>query len=118
MTPLRVIRNGVDSPELGVEQKISLLTLGLSQIPDIAALQLSVEGSDLPILVTDQAFSQHLAAAGLDPVETLRTAAGEIDAIRRDGRYGELMPAPDRGHRRLARHRRAAARAPSSPGAT
>ena len=93
MTPLRVIRNGVDSPALGVEQKISLLTLGLSQIPNIAALQLSVEGSDLPILVTDEAFSQHLSAAGLDPVDTLRTPPAEIEAIRRDGRYGELIPA-------------------------
>jgi adenylate cyclase len=92
MTPLRVIRNGVDSPELGVEQKISLLTLGLSQIPNIAALQLSIEGSDLPILVTDEAVSQHLAAAGLEPVETLTTPPGEVEAIRRDGRYGELMP--------------------------
>lgn len=92
LTPLRVIRNGVDSPDLGVEQKVSLLTLGLSQIPNIAALQLSLEGSDLPILVTDQAFSQHLASAGLDPVETLTTPAPEIDAIRRDGRYGEFMP--------------------------
>ena len=57
-----------------MEQKISLLTLGLSQIPDVVALQLTVEGSDLPILVTDQDFSRHLAEAGLDPVETLRSA--------------------------------------------
>ena len=53
--------------------EISLLTLGVAQIPDIVALQLGVEGSDLPILVADQAFSQHLADAGLDPVETLTT---------------------------------------------
>ena len=92
LTPLRVIRNGVDSPELGVEQKISLLTLGVAQIPNITALQLSIEGSDLPILVTDQAFSQHLSTAGLDPVETLTTPPAEIDAIRRDGRYGEFVP--------------------------
>jgi len=92
LTPLLVIRNGVDSDELGVEQKISLLTLGLSQIPDVAALQLSIEGSDLPILVTGQGFSRHLADAGLDPVETLRTPAEAMDAIRRDGLYGRLQP--------------------------
>ena len=92
LTPLLVIRNGVDSDALGVEQKISLLTLGLSQIPDIAALQLTVEGSDLPILVTDQDFSRHLAEAGLDPVETLRSPEDAIAAVRRDGRYGELLP--------------------------
>ena len=92
LTPLLVIRNGVDSDALGVEQKISLLTLGLSQIPDIVALQLTVEASDLPILVTDQDFSRHLSEAGLDPVETLRSPEDAIAAIRRDGRYGELLP--------------------------
>jgi adenylate cyclase len=85
LTPLLVIRNGIDSDALGVEQKISLLTLGLSQIPNVAALQLSIEGSDLPILVTDQDFSKRLADAGLDPVDTLRTTTETIDAIRRDG---------------------------------
>jgi adenylate cyclase len=90
-TPLMVIRNGVDSDELGVRQKVSLLTLGLSQIPDIVALQLTVEGSDLPILVTDQAFSDRLSAAGLDPVETLRTPVATIEEIRRRGGYGEVL---------------------------
>ena len=92
MTPLLVIRNGVDSETLGVEQKISLVTLGLSQIPDLVALQLTVEGSDLPILVTDEDFARHLTEAGLDPVEILRTPADAIADIRRDGRYGTLMP--------------------------
>jgi adenylate cyclase len=92
LTPLLVIRNGVDSAELGVEQKISLLTLGRSQIPGIVALQLSIEGSDLPILVTDEAFSARLAEAGLDPVETLRSPVDAIAAIRRDGRDGALLP--------------------------
>ena len=76
-----------------MEQKISLLTLGLSQIPDIVALQLTVDGSDLPILVTDQDFSQHLADAGLDPVETLRTPArGRSPRCGATARYGELVP--------------------------
>jgi adenylate cyclase len=92
MTPLRVIRNGVDSPDLGVEQKVSLLTLGLTQIPNLTALQLSLEGADLPILVTDEVFSRHLASAGLDPVEALSIPRAAIDAIRADGRYGELLP--------------------------
>jgi adenylate cyclase len=89
-TPLMVIRNGIDSDALGVEQKVSLLTLGLAQIPDVVALQMSVEGSDLPILVTDQAFSARLAGVGLDPVETLRTPVAAIEEVRRDGRYGVM----------------------------
>ena len=85
LTPLQVIRNGIDSESLGVEQKISLLTLGLSQIADIVALQLTVDGSDLPILVTGQDFAQHLTDAGLDPVEMLRASPGGRcrDAARR-----------------------------------
>ena len=110
LTPLRVIRNGVDSRDLGVEQKISLLTLGLSQIPDVVALQLSVEGSDLPILVTDQDFSRHLADGRARPDrDAAHPGRRPSTPIRRDGRYGELLPAPARGDRRLARDGGAAA---------
>jgi len=92
LTPLLVIRNGIDDDALGVQQKVSLLTLGLAQIPGLVALQLTVEGSDLPILVTDQTFSRRLATEGLDPVDTLRTPAAEIEATLRDGQSGELVP--------------------------
>ena len=68
LTPLMVIRNGVDSPDLDVAQKVSLLTLGLQELPQVAALQLSVAGSDLPILVTNSKYSGRVIAAGLDPV--------------------------------------------------
>lgn len=88
LTPLTVIRNGIDSAELGVQQKVSLLTLGLEQLPHVVALQLSVEGSDLPILVTGEAFAASLSAAGLDPVKTLSTPADLIKAIATTGQYG------------------------------
>ena len=39
----------------------------------MVALQLSVQGSDLPILVTNEAFAQRLVQAGLDPVRELAT---------------------------------------------
>ena len=73
LTPLTVIRNGVDSTALGVAQKVSLLTLGLQELPRVVALQLSIEGSDLPILVTNEAFAARLTRAGLDPVQVLAT---------------------------------------------
>ncbi len=92
LTPLLVIRSGVDSDALGVDQKVSLLTLGLSQIADVVALQLTVEGSDLPILVTGEDYSARLARAGLDPVETLRAPPTTIDEIRAQRRYGVLAP--------------------------
>jgi adenylate cyclase len=92
LTPLRVIRSGVDSESLGVEQKISLLTLGLSQIADVVALQLTVGGSDLPILVTDKDFAGHLAGAGLDPLEVLRVPVETVAAMKLSGGYGRLVP--------------------------
>lgn len=88
LTPLTVIRNGIDSAELGVQQKVSLLTLGLEQLPQVVALQLSVQGSDLPILVTNEGFAARLAKAGLDPVRTLSTSADLIRSIGATGQYG------------------------------
>ncbi|MBO9448737.1 HAMP domain-containing protein [Tropicibacter sp. R16_0] len=88
LTPLMVIRNGVDSNELGVPQKVSLLTLGLEELPQVVALQLSVEGSDLPILVTNEGFANKLAQAGLDPVGTLATSPDLIRAFAGTGQFG------------------------------
>jgi len=88
LTPLMVIRNGIDSAELGVPQKVSLLTLGLEQLPQVVALQLSVQGSDLPILVTNEGFAAELAQAGLDPVKTLATPPELIKAIGETGQFG------------------------------
>lgn len=88
LTPLTVIRNGIDSADLGVQQKVSLMTLGLEQLPQVVALQLSVEGSEVPILVTGERFTTHLSQAGLDPVKTLSVPADLIRAIVATGQYG------------------------------
>ncbi|GAA6201890.1 adenylate/guanylate cyclase domain-containing protein [Aquicoccus sp. SU-CL01552] len=88
LTPLMVIRNGIDSAELGVPQKVSLLTLGLEQLPQVVALQLSVQGSAVPILVTNEGFAGKLAQAGLDPVKTLATPPDLIKAIGETGQFG------------------------------
>ena len=88
LTPLMVIRNGIDSAELGVPQKVSLLTLGLEELPQVVALQLSVQGSDLPILVTNEGYAAKLSEAGLDPVKTLSTPADLIAAIEGTGQFG------------------------------
>lgn len=88
LTPLTVIRNGIDSDALGVPQKVSLLTLGLQELPRVVALQLSVQGSDLPILVTNEAFAARLKAAGLDPVHELAVPADLIASIAGTGQFG------------------------------
>ncbi|SEO03455.1 adenylate cyclase [Salinihabitans flavidus] len=91
LTPLTVIRSGIDNPDLGVPQKVSLLTLGLEELPSVVALQLTVEGSDLPVLVTDEAYSATLEEAGLDPVETLATSGALVGNIESSQQYGRPL---------------------------
>lgn len=91
LTPLMVIRNGIDSSELGVAQKVSLLTLGLQELQDVVALQLSVDGAPQPILVTNESYSQRLSDAGLDPVRSLTVGPDLIKAIRGTGQFGRPL---------------------------
>ena len=85
LAPLVLIRNALDDPQLGVEEKISLLTLGISDIPDIVALQVTVEGAALPVVVVKDDFAASLKEAGLDPLETLRVPVGLIETYREGG---------------------------------
>lgn len=87
LAPLQVIRNGVDSPDLDVPQKISLLTLGIAQLPAVKALQLTVAGSNLPILITDSAYVRQLELTGIDPLSVLRLEVGEAQLIARNQRF-------------------------------
>src|SRR4051812_7595509 len=41
LAPLLLIRNAVDSDEVGVREKIAILTHGIGQLPDIVALQIT-----------------------------------------------------------------------------
>ena len=85
LAPLLVIRNGLDSPDLSVPQTIALLTLGLSDLGDVSALQLTVIGAPRPALVTDEAFAARLAAAGADPARILTTPSETLMLALRDG---------------------------------
>jgi adenylate cyclase len=85
LAPLLLIRIALDDPQLGVEEKISLLTLGIADIPDIIALQVTVEGASLPLVVVKDDFSARLKGAALDPLEMLRVPAALIEAFREGG---------------------------------
>ena len=85
LDPLILIRNAIDDDRLGVQEKIALLTLGLSNIPDIVALQITLDGADLPLLVTKDEFSQRLRAAGLDPLAVLRMPPDIVKAHKDTG---------------------------------
>ncbi len=99
LAPLMVIRSGVDNPDLDVSLKVALLTEGMAQLPDVVALQLSVEGSDIPVLVTSEDFGAQLAEIGVDPVETLSIGNTLIANIEATGQFGRplISQLPDTG---------------------
>lgn len=78
--PLSLIANAVDNDKLSVDAKIALLTLGIADLPDIVALQITVNGSPQPLLVTREGYSGHLSHLGLDPKEVLRIDPSMVDA--------------------------------------
>ena len=85
--PLSLIANGVDNEKLSVDAKIALLTLGIAELPDIVALQITVEGSQRPLLVTREGFSKKLSEAGLEPKAALRLSPATIEDYR-EGNHG------------------------------
>lgn len=72
LAPLTIIANAIDDENLDIESKISLLTLGTSNIPDVAALQITVDGNDSPLLVTRQSYSDNLNELGLPANDVLK----------------------------------------------
>jgi adenylate cyclase len=81
LAPLLLIRNAIDDPSLGVEEKIALLTEGLAAIPDIVALQITVEEAPVPLVMTKDDFSARLEAASLDPLEVLRVPVEQVEEL-------------------------------------
>ena len=75
MAPLLLIRNAVNEESLGIQEKISLLTRGIADLPDIVALQITIEGAARPLIVSKDAYAARLRQASLDPLAALRTPA-------------------------------------------
>jgi adenylate cyclase len=80
LAPLLLIRNAIDSDELGVEEKVALLTLGIANLPDIAALQITIKDSPIPLVVLNDKFAARLEAASLTPLDALRVPPKELEA--------------------------------------
>ena len=87
LAPLLLIRNALDDERLGVPEKIALLTLGIKDIPEFAALQITVEGAPIPVVVINSIFSKRLATAGLDPLAVLRLPAEAVQAAASAGEF-------------------------------
>jgi serine phosphatase RsbU (regulator of sigma subunit) len=84
LAPLRLIKKTVESETLGGNEKISLLTEGMKSVPDIAALQISVQGLHAPLLVTQVKFTELLKKRGMDPATVL-----ELDPSQMEKVYGK-----------------------------
>lgn len=78
IAPLELIRNALDDPKLSVEGKISLLTRGIADLDGVVALQVTVEGSKLPLLVTRDAYATRLMGLDVEPLASLRTPVDVI----------------------------------------
>ncbi|HET7717747.1 MAG TPA: adenylate/guanylate cyclase domain-containing protein [Bauldia sp.] len=73
MAPLLLIRSALDDDALGIEEKIALLTHGIADLTDVVALQITIEGGNLPLVVSQDRYAEELRAAGIDPLAVLRT---------------------------------------------
>jgi adenylate cyclase len=78
VAPLRLVARAIDNPDLGGEQKISLLRAGLANLKDVVACQISVVGIPGPVVVSRDDFASGLIGAGLDPAEVLTVPAERV----------------------------------------
>ena len=90
IAPLLLIRNAIDEEVLGVQEKISLLTHGIADLPDIVALQITIEGARLPLVVSQDRYSNELKAASVDPLTVLRTPPEMVSAFMQSGAEREV----------------------------
>ena len=59
------MKSTLDDEKLGIEEKIALLTHGIADLNDVAALQITIEGGNLPVVVSKEPYSDELRAAGM-----------------------------------------------------
>lgn len=86
--PLLLVKNAIDNPDLGPDEKMAILALGVQEVPDIVAFQLDVEGFPRPFLVIQDDFEQTITASGYDANEVLTIPS---DIVRDRAEPGELV---------------------------
>ncbi len=91
MAPLLLIRSALDDQKLGVEEKIALLTHGIADLTDVVALQITLEGGNLPLVVSQDRYADALRARGIDPLTVLRTPPETVRAFIASGREREIV---------------------------
>ena len=78
-TPLDLIRNAINNPKLGPSEKVFLLQQGISDLPNVVALQIDVQGAPQPLLVVQEDYSQKLAQHYDVPLDVVKVAPDEAN---------------------------------------
>jgi len=84
LAPLRLIKKAVENKDLRVNEKLSLLTEGMKSATDLVALQISVQGVESPLLVTQDEFSNKLKKASIDPAQVLKLTVSQIAMLPKE----------------------------------
>jgi adenylate cyclase len=90
MAPLLLVRSALDDETLGIEEKIALLTHGIADLTDVVALQITIEGGNLPLVVSQDRYQEELKAAGVEPLSVLRTPPAIVAAFIASGAEREI----------------------------
>jgi serine phosphatase RsbU (regulator of sigma subunit) len=83
LIPLRLIKKAVESEDLGVNEKLSLLTEGMKSVNDLIALQIAVQGVKSPLLVSQDEFSNKLKKSSVDPAQVLKLSSDRIAMLQK-----------------------------------
>ncbi len=77
--PLDLIRNAIGGNKLDSAGKIAVLRQGIADLPDVVALQVDIEGSPRPLVVSQEAFVNRLRDKIEDPMAVLRVDRDTLD---------------------------------------
>jgi len=81
LAPLQMMKRVVESDSLGPSEKVSVLT-NIRDVADIVSLQISIEGTETPILIMQNSFTTRLKAASADPSAILLMTHEQIEAVQ------------------------------------
>ncbi len=81
LAPLTLISRGIENERLSVDAKLAIIKAGIENIVDVVACQISIIGAASPILITKDAFTQHLAQFDLNPAEILQIDSDRLNAM-------------------------------------
>lgn len=80
LSPLMMMKEVIENQELGSSEKLSVLS-NIKELADIVSLQISIEGTSAPILITKDAFCSRLTASSADPAKVLSLSYREIESL-------------------------------------